>query len=48
VAGERAVNKLLAGKSGGGSKKGRSTLRWMDDVKLDLMNVVVEMWRTRA
>jgi len=29
-------------------KKGKPRLRWMDDIKLDLMNVGVEMWRTRA
>jgi hypothetical protein len=48
MAGEGTVKKLLAIKPGGGRKKGRPGLRWMDDVKLDLMNVGVEMWRTRA
>jgi hypothetical protein len=32
--GERAINRLLKGKQGGGRKKGRPSLRWMDDVEL--------------
>ena len=48
MAGEGAVKKLLASKPGGGSKKGRPRLSWTDVVKLDLMNLGVEMWRTRA
>jgi len=43
MAGESTIKKLLASKSGGGSKKGRPGLRWMDDIKLDLMNLGVEM-----
>jgi hypothetical protein len=31
-----------------GNKKGRPTLRWMDDVKLDLKNKGVKRRRTRA
>jgi len=46
--GERTVKKLQEGQSGGGGKKGRTSLRWMDDVKLDLRNTGVKRWRTRA
>jgi hypothetical protein len=35
---ERTVKKLLAGKTREGRKTGRSALRWMDDVELDLKN----------
>jgi hypothetical protein len=48
MAGEGKVKKLLESKPGRVRKKGRPRLRWLDDVKLDLMNVGVEMWRTRA
>lgn len=48
MVGERAVKKLLEGKAGGGKKTGRPRLRWIDIVKLDLMNMSVEGWRTRA
>jgi hypothetical protein len=43
--GERTVKKLLEGKRGGDRKKGRSRLRWMDDVELDLSNMGVKIWR---
>jgi hypothetical protein len=39
--GERRVKKLQEGKQGGGRKKVRSRLRWMDGVELNLKNVVV-------
>lgn len=47
--GDRTVRKLVEGKPGGGRKKGRSRLRRMDDVKLDLKNMAVkdgrqELW----
>jgi hypothetical protein len=29
-------------------KKGRPRIRWTDDIKLGLMNVGVDMWRTKA
>jgi hypothetical protein len=48
MTGERAVKKLLASKPAAGSEKVRPGLRWTDDIKLDLMNVGVEMWKTRA
>ena len=41
--GERTVKKLLAGKPGGGGvKKRRSRLRWMDDVELNVRNMGVK------
>jgi hypothetical protein len=46
MAGEGTVKKQS--KPGRGRNKGRPRLRWMDDVKLDLMNVGLEMWRTRT
>jgi len=48
MAGEGMVKKLPESKPRRGRKKGRPKLRWMDDVKLDLMNVGGEMWRTGA
>jgi hypothetical protein len=44
--GERTVKKFLEGKQGGGRKKLRSRLRWMDDVELNLRNVGVKLMRT--
>jgi hypothetical protein len=44
--GERAVKKFLEGKQGGGRKKIRSGLRWMDDVELNLRNIGVKLVRT--
>jgi len=44
--GERRIKKFLEGKQGGGRKKVRSTLRWMDDVELNLRNVGVKLART--
>jgi hypothetical protein len=37
--GERAVNMLLKGKQGEGGKNGRTSVRWMDDVEMDLRNM---------
>jgi len=47
--GAGTVRKLVEGKPRGRRKKGRSRLRWMDDVKLDLKNMGVkaggkELW----
>jgi hypothetical protein len=41
--GARIVKKLLEGKPGGGRKKGRPTLRWIDDVESDLRNIGVKI-----
>jgi hypothetical protein len=46
VDGERTVKKLWEGKSGWGG--GRYRLRWMDDSELDLRNMSVKRWRTKA
>jgi hypothetical protein len=40
--GERAVNRLLKGKPCGGGKMGRPSLRWMDDVDIDVRNMEEE------
>lgn len=45
MGGERTVKKLLEGKQGGGRKKLRSRLRWMDDVELNLRNAGVKFAR---
>jgi len=45
---EKAVKKLVEGKLGGRKETGRSIFRWMDDVELDLRNMGVKIWRTRA
>jgi hypothetical protein len=47
--GKRKVKKLLEGKPGGGKKKGRLRLKWMDDVEVDVRNMAVksgeqELW----
>jgi len=34
----------LEGTRGGGSKKGRPRLKWMDGAELDLRNVGVKRW----
>jgi hypothetical protein len=47
MVGERIVKKLLEGKSGGGRRKGRPRLRWIDDVELDLRNMGVKRWRSK-
>jgi hypothetical protein len=44
--GERRVKKLLVGKQGGGIKKVRYRLRWMDVVELNLRNVGLKLVRT--
>lgn len=44
---EWAVKTLLEGKPGGGRKKG-PRLKWLDDNELDLRNVGVRRWGTRA
>jgi hypothetical protein len=41
------VQRLLVGKPGGGSERGRPRIRWKDDVDLDF-NKSVKRWRTRA
>jgi hypothetical protein len=46
--GARIVKKLLDGKPGGGRKKGRPRLRWIDDVEMDLSNMCVKTWKSRA
>jgi hypothetical protein len=46
--GARRVKKLLEGKPGGGRKKGRPRLRWINDAKSDLRNMGVKRWRSRA
>jgi hypothetical protein len=46
--GARVVKKSLEGKPGGGRKKGRPRLRWIDDVESDLRNMGVKRWRSRA
>jgi hypothetical protein len=46
--GERTVKKLIKGKPGEERKKGRSKLRWMDDVELDLRNMGVKRRRART
>jgi hypothetical protein len=46
--GARTVKKFLEGKPGGGRKKGRPRLRWIDDVESDLRNMSVKRWRSRA
>jgi hypothetical protein len=46
--GARIVKKLLEHKPGGGRKKGRPRLRWIDDVESDLRNMGVKRWRPRA
>jgi hypothetical protein len=38
----------LEGKPGGGKKKGRHRLRWMDGVQSGLRKIGVKRWRTRA
>jgi hypothetical protein len=35
----RTVMKLLYGRPGGRRKKGRPSLKWIDDVGLDLRNI---------
>lgn len=45
---EKTVERLLIGKPGGGRKKGRPRLRWMDDFESDLRNLGVKIWRTEA
>jgi hypothetical protein len=45
---ERSVKKQLEGKPGGRRNKGRPRLRWTDDVELDLRNMGVTKWRSRA
>jgi hypothetical protein len=40
--GARIVKKFLEGKPGGGRKKGRPRLRWIDDVESDLRNTGVK------
>ena len=44
---KRRVKKVLKGKPGGGRKKGRIRLRWLDDIESDLRNMGVKR-RTRA
>jgi hypothetical protein len=46
--GEKPVKKLVEGKLGGGGKIVRPIFRCLDDVELDLRNLGVNMWRTRA
>jgi hypothetical protein len=46
--GARIVNKLLEGKPGGGRRKRRPRLGWIDDVQSDLRNMGVKRWRSRA
>jgi hypothetical protein len=43
----RRVKELLEGKTGGRSKQGRPRLRWMNDVKSDLMIMGVGIWENR-
>ena len=43
---ERSVKNQLEGKPGGRRNKGRTRLRWMDDVELDLRNMGVTKRRT--
>jgi hypothetical protein len=45
---ERKAKKLLGGTPRGGRKKGRPGLRRRDEVKLDLRDMAVKRWRTRA
>jgi hypothetical protein len=46
--GERRAKTLLEGETGGGRKRGRPRIRWMDVVEVDLRNMGVKRWRTRA
>jgi hypothetical protein len=46
--GERTLKKLLEGEPGGGRKTGRPRITWMNVVVLDLRNMGVKRWRTRA
>ena len=46
VDGERTLKKLLEDKQGGGRRKVRSRLRWMDDVETNFRNVGVKLLRT--
>jgi hypothetical protein len=39
---ERAVNRLLKGKPCRRGKRGRSSLRWVDDVEIDVRNMDVK------
>jgi hypothetical protein len=48
MGGARIVKKLLEGKPGGGTKKGRPRLRWIDKVESDLRIVGVKRWSSRA
>ena len=42
------VKKPVECKPGEGTRKGRSRLRWMDGVELDLESTGVKRWRRRA
>ena len=47
---QKDSKEVTGGKAGGGSKKERPSLKWIDDVKLDLRNGLmgVKKRRTRA
>jgi hypothetical protein len=46
--GARIVKKLMESKPGGGRKKGRPRLRWIDDDELDLGNMGVKIWEIKS
>jgi transcription termination factor 2 len=44
----RSVKKIFEGKLGGQRGRGRSSLRWINDVEDDLRNLGVKRWRTKV